>query len=337
MLEQIDLIVRTAAAEIAACRSCEALDALRVRYLGRKHGQIPEIFRSIGALSPQERPAAGQQASRARDEIERLLLEAEGRLEEGMEERAPPFDMTLPGRRPMVGRRHPLSLVIDEVVEIFRGMGFSVAEGPEVETEYYNFDALNTPADHPARDTHDTFYLPNGQLLRTHTSPVQIRVMEQTQPPVRIIALGRCYRRDTPDATHYFVFHQVEGLYVDRGVTFGDMKGVITVFVRQLLGAKVKVRFRPHFFPFTEPSAEYDFSCVFCDQGGCRTCKGTGWLEISGAGMVDPEVFGYVGYDPEIYTGFAFGMGVERIAMMKYRIDDIRVFYENDLRFIGQF
>lgn len=337
MLDRIDLILRDASAQIADCTNPQALDELRFRYLGRKQGLLTEILRSIGRLSPEERPVVGQRATAVRDEIERLLGEAQVRLNGTPDASVPFFDVTLPGRRTSIGRRHPISITIEEIADIFRGMGFATAEGPEAETEYYNFDALNTPADHPARDTHDTFYLPNGQLLRTHTSPVQIRVMESTPPPVRFIAPGRCYRRDTPDATHHFVFYQVEGLYVDRGVTFGDLKGVIGVFARQILGANAKVRFRPHFFPFTEPSAEYDFSCVFCDQRGCRTCKGTGWLEISGAGMVDPAVFASVGYDPEVYSGFAFGMGVERIAMLKYRIDDIRILYENDLRFINQF
>jgi phenylalanyl-tRNA synthetase alpha chain len=227
----------------------------------------------------------------------------------------------------------------DELIAIFQGMGFSVADGPEIEDEYHNFDALNTPADHPARDLHDTFYLEDGRLLRTHTSTVQIRVMESSAPPIRIISLGRCYRKDSVDATHHFAFHQIEGLYVDENVSFADLKGTIEVMGRQLLGATTQVRFRPHFFPFTEPSVEYDFSCSLCggDNARCRICKGTGWIEIGGAGMVDPAVFTAVKYDSERYTGFAFGLGIERIAMIRSGIDDIRLFLENDLRFTRQF
>lgn len=226
---------------------------------------------------------------------------------------------------------------MDDTVAIFRRMGFLVADGPDIETEYHNFDALNTPADHPSRDIQDTFYLPDGRLLRTQTSPVQIRVMENQPPPVRIVCPGRCFRRDTPDATHSMNFHQIEGLYVDRNVSLADLKGTLTMFAHELLGPDVDVRFRPHFFPFTEPSIEYDFSCIICKGRGCRICKNSGWLEISGAGMVDPAVFEAVGYDPEIWTGYAFGMGVERIAMIRYALNDIRILYENDVRFLQQF
>jgi phenylalanyl-tRNA synthetase alpha chain len=234
---------------------------------------------------------------------------------------------------------HPLSQLAEELVDIFLGMGFSAVDGPEIEDEYHNFDALNTPADHPARDLHQTFYLEDGRLLRTHTSTVQIRVMEKRRPPLRIIAPGRCYRRDAVDATHHFVFHQMEGLYVDRQVSMADLKGTIESMGRQVLGPQTQVRFRPHFFPFTEPSVEYDFSCSICRgrNPSCRVCRGSGWLEISGAGMVDPAVFAAVGYDPELYTGFAFGAGIDRIAMIRYGIDDIRLFLEDDLRFLRQF
>jgi phenylalanyl-tRNA synthetase alpha chain len=232
---------------------------------------------------------------------------------------------------------HPLLQVLDEIKQIFIEMGFRIEEGPEVETDYHNFEALNIPAYHPSRDLQDTFYLPNNYVLRTHTSPVQIRTMEKQKPPVRMIAPGKCFRKDTPDATHSPIFHQVEGLCVDKAVSFADLKGVVLAFAKKLFGKDVRVRFRPGFFPFTEPSAEYDFSCIFCKGKGCRVCKGTGWLEISGAGMVNPAVFGFVDYDPTIYSGYAFGMGVERIAILRYQIPDIRIFYENDIRFLEQF
>jgi len=249
------------------------------------------------------------------------------------------LDVTLPGRRPLLGRAHPLAQLTDELVNVFQGMGFDIADGPEAEDEYHNFDALNTPDDHPARDSHDTFYLEDTGLLRTQTSTVQIRVMEKMPPPIRIISPGRCYRKETVDATHHFAFHQIEGLYVDRGVSFADLKGTIEAMGRQVLGEDTKVRFRPHFFPFTEPSVEYDFTCSIChgENATCSICKGTGWIEIAGAGMVDPAVFENVGYDPEEFTGFAFGMGLERIAMIRHGIDDIRLFLENDLRFTRQF
>jgi len=335
--EQIEGLRSEALREIGECSDAKGLEQLRVKYLGRK-GKVTAILRSIGSLPKEERPFVGKLAG----ELKRLVLqEIERKTKELGEVPMGPgrefFDISLPGRAPFYGRKHPLTLVTEEIIRIFRGMGFTVVRGPEVELDYYNFDALNTPEDHPARDVHDTFYLWPGTLLRTHTSPVQVRVMEKMRPPVRIISPGRCYRNDTPDATHYPVFHQVEGLYVDRNVTFGDLKGVISSFARQLFGEDVKVRFRPDFFPFTEPSAEYSFSCVFCRGKGCRICKETGWLEISGAGMVDPKVFSYVDYDPEEFTGFAFGMGVERIAMLKYGVEDIRLFYENDLRFLRQF
>ena len=338
MIERIRQLRESAVGEVEACTDLQALQEVRVRYLGRRSGVLTEILRSIGDLPEDQRPEVGQLAGEARRELSARLAEREETLSRAAEQGHDVLDVTLPGHPYPLGNRHPLTLVTQEIVEIFHGMGFSVAEGPEVETEYYNFDALNTPDDHPSRDMHDTFYLPeDGYILRTHTSPVQIRVMERTEPPVRVIAPGRCYRRDTVDATHHFIFHQVEGLYVDQDVTFGDLKGVISCFARQMFGEDVQVRFRPDFFPFTEPSADYSFSCVFCKGEGCRVCKHTGWIEISGSGMVDPEVFKKVGYDPERWSGYAFGMGVERIAMLKYGIDDIRLFLENDLRFLSQF
>ena len=320
-----------------ARRAAEGADAeklaqLRPKFLGRK-SEFAALMKSIGQLPPQDRPEAGKIANEAKKTLEAIFAGATPK-----KKRSPKLDVTLPGRKPLLGGLHPIRTVMREIIEIFYGMGFSVASGPEIETEYYNFDALNTPEDHPARDIQDTFYLPKpGYLLRTQTSPVQIRVMETHKPPIRVIVPGRCFRRDAIDPTHYYTFHQCEGLYVDKNVSFADLKGVLTAFAKRLLGPEAKVRFRPHFFPFTEPSVEYDFSCPVCGGKGCRICKGTGWIEISGAGMVDPEVFRAVGYDPEEYQGFAWGMGIERIAMVKYQIDDIRLLYENDLAFLEQF
>ena len=338
MLKEIDELRAAVLREIETAQDAGALDEIRVRQLGRK-SRLREILRTIGQAPAQDRPALGQAAAAAQKAIQQALDDRSDEQETARHSAGGGFDVTLPGRRPLSGRLHPLSQLTEELVTIFRGMGFSVADGPEVEDEYHNFDALNTPADHPARDSHDTFYLENGKLLRTHTSPVQIRVMESQPPPVRIVSLGRCYRRDTVDATHHFAFHQIEGLYVDKQVTMADLKGTIVAMGRELLGEGTEVRFRPHFFPFTEPSVEYDFSCSICGGSGssCRVCKGTGWIEIAGAGMVDPAVFEAVGYDPEAYTGFAFGMGIDRIAMIRHGIDDVRLFLENDLRFIHQF
>ncbi|KPJ48291.1 MAG: hypothetical protein AMJ41_05220 [candidate division Zixibacteria bacterium DG_27] len=321
---------------LGECDTPRKLEEVRVKLLGRK-GLITGVMRELGRLPAEVRPAVGKEANLLRERIEAALAEKKRLTSEEKEVSEPLFDYTLPGRTPWLGRSHPITQTIIEIEDIFRGMGFEVAEGPHIETDYYNFDALNTPEDHPARDLSDTFYVDKGILLRTHTSPVQIRVMEKKSPPVRIIAPGLCFRRDTPDASHVPNFFQTEGLYVDREVSVTDLKGVITAFARELFGPKIKVRFRPHFFPFTEPSVEYDFSCMICEGSGCPVCKRTGWVEISGAGMVDPEVFKAVGYDPEIYTGYAFGMGVDRIAMIKYRINDIRLLYENDLRFLRQF
>ena len=336
MLEEVERLREAAVAEIEAAVGEQELDDLRVRHLGRK-SQLRTVMSRIGSLPPAERPALGQVAGAAQKAIQQALEQRQFALQDGSG--VDSIDVTLPGRLPRMGVLHPLTQLIEELTDVFRGMGFAQAEGPDIEDEYHNFDALNTPADHPARDLHDTFYLKNGLLLRTHTSTVQIRVMEQTRPPVRIISLGRCYRKESVDATHHFAFHQIEGLYVDRDVSFADLKGTIEMMGRLLLGEQTRVRFRPHFFPFTEPSVEYDFSCSLCDgpDPACRICKGTGWIEIAGAGMVDPAVFEAVGYDPEIYTGFAFGMGLERIAMIRHGIDDIRLFLENDLRFTRQF
>ena len=337
MLEEIEALCEAVLGEISSVPNIGALEEIRVRHLGRK-SRLREIMSQIGDLPSEQRPALGQASGTVQKAIQQALEQRQVALQEAVE-LSSGIDVTLPGRRPLSGKLHPLTRLTEELVAVFQGMGFSVADGPEIEDEYHNFDALNTPADHPARDLHDTFYLEDGRLLRTHTSTVQIRVMETTPPPVRIISLGRCYRKDNVDATHHFAFHQTEGLYVDKGVSFADLKGTIEVMGRQLLGKETRVRFRPHFFPFTEPSVEYDFSCSLCggSNPACRVCKGTGWIEIAGAGMVDPAVFEAVGYDPERYTGFAFGMGIERVAMIRHGIDDIRLFLENDLRFIRQF
>lgn len=336
MLEEVRQLATVAVGEIEAVQDGKALEALRVHHLGRK-SPLRQIARQIGQQPAAERPALGEATGRAQQAIQQALDDKALALQQATDA-AVALDVTLPGRRALLGCAHPLSQLTDELIGVFQGMGFDVADGPEAEDEYHNFDALNTPADHPARDLHDTFYLAGGGLMRTHTSTVQIRVMEQTPPPVRIISLGRCYRKETVDATHHFAFHQIEGLYVDREVSFADLKGTIEAMGRQLMGEETQVRFRPHFFPFTEPSVEYDFTCICKRQrANCSICKGTGWIEIAGAGMVDPAVFAAVGYDPEEYTGFAFGMGLERIAMIRHGIDDVRRFLENDLRFIRQF
>jgi phenylalanyl-tRNA synthetase alpha chain len=315
------------------------IEKIKVEYLGRK-GLVTLLLRRLGELSTQERPKIGQLLNQTKREIEELLkiktIEIE-KLEKNKKLKEESIDVTLPGKKSDRGTIHPINLVLKKTEEIFLSIGFKIEEGPEVELDYYNFEALNIPKDHPARDDQDSFYLNREILLRTHTSPVEIRVMEKQQPPVRIIATGKCYRRDAADSTHSPMFHQIEGLAVDKDITFGDLKGVLTVFVHRMFGEDRKVRFRPGYFPFTEPSAEVDVSCLLCHGKGCRACGYSGWLEIMGAGMTDPAVFNMVGYDPEKYSGFAFGMGAERIAMLKYGINDIRLFFENDLRFLKQF
>jgi phenylalanyl-tRNA synthetase alpha chain len=321
---------------IQGAQDPEALEHLRVQYLGRK-GALTGVLRSLGQLDPEVRRTVGQEANRAKVVLEIALEEALRSLKEAARAAAATaIDVTLPGRRAPRGRLHPLNRIMEEVCDVFLHLGFEAVEGPEVELDWYNFEALNLPPDHPARDMQDTFYFNDKVLLRTHTSPMQIRTMEQRRPPVRIIAPGKVYRRDS-DITHSPMFHQVEGLLVDKGVTFADLKGVLTAFVHEMFGPEVGLRFRPSYFPFTEPSAEVDIECVICRGEGCRVCKTTGWLEILGSGMVHPAVFEAVGYDPETYTGFAFGLGIERIAMLKYGIDDIRLFFDNDLRFLRQF
>ena len=327
--------------EASAAEIVQTVEELRVKYLGRK-GIIAEASKSIRDIKDAvERKEFGSNFGKFKAFATKLI---ESRFKEfERKEKHADIDLTLPGKEDFNGSLHPLTITENEVVDVFRRMGFTVETGPEVETVYNNFDALNTPPWHPARDLTDTFYLDmSGEermkwLLRTETSPVQIRVMKRDKPPIRIIAPGRVYRNDKPDATHSPIFLQVEGLYVDKGVTFADLKGTVLAFYRELFGSNVKTRFRPHFFPFTEPSAEVDMTCIFCNGKGCRICKKTGWLEMGGSGMVDPNVFEGVGIDPEVYTGWAFGLGIERIAMLKYGINDIRMFYENDIRFLRQF
>jgi len=294
------------------------------------------LMKGLGALAADERPVVGALANEIKQALNSAMEERRAALSRTSADSNARLDVTLPGREPKRGHCHPITLVIQEVCRIFARMGFRVVKGPNVELDYYNFEALNIPKDHPARDMQDTFYISDNVVLRTHTSPIQVRVMESQPPPVGIIAPGKVYRRDS-DVSHTPMFHQIEGLLVDRDVSFGDLKGTLTGFVHQMFGSGTALRFRPSFFPFTEPSAEVDIQCVICGGSGCRTCSHSGWLEILGSGMVDPNVYGFVGYDPEIYSGFAFGMGIERIAMLKYGIDDIQLFFRNDMRFLRQF
>ena len=315
------------------------LDALRIKYLGKK-GELTAVLRGMGALSAEERPVIGQLANDIRANIEEALTaKAAEQKEKALEAqlKAEKLDVTMPGAAPAVGHTHPLTLVQRDLEDIFIGMGYAIAEGPEVEYDYYNFQALNIPENHPARDTQDTFYITDNILLRSQTSPVQARVMEVQKPPIRIISPGRVYRSDAMDSTHSPLFHQLEGLVVDKGITMADLRATLSTFAQAMFGEQTKIRFRPHHFPFTEPSAEVDVSCFACGGKGCRLCKGEGWIEILGAGMVHPNVLRNCGIDPEVYSGFAFGLGVERIAMLKYHIDDIRLLYENDVRFLSQF
>lgn len=313
------------------------LEAFRVKYLGRKGGLLTGIMRQLKTVPAEERPRLGQLANEVKQAVESAFEKQKEQLEsQSFTTGTTTVDLSLPGRCLPFGKLHPVTQVMEEICSIFEGLGFAVAEGPDVETDYYNFEALNIPRHHPARDMHDTFYVTDSILLRTHTSPMQARIMEQQEPPLRYIAPGKVYRCDS-DITHTPMFHQVEGFLVDRDVSFADLKGVLTSFTRTMFERELALRFRPSFFPFTEPSAEVDIACVICEGSGCRVCKRSGWLEILGSGLIDPEVLKKVGYDPDRYSGFAFGLGVERIAMLKYGIDDIRLYYENDLRFLSQF
>lgn len=336
MEQELDKLRSEATGALADVTDSQQLEAFRIKYLGR-NGLVSGLMRSIGAIDPADRPRFGMLANALKNEMEERFLARQQSIAQTVAAAAQPGpDLSLPGRRTVGGTLHPITRVMEEICSIFASMGFSIAEGPDIELDHYNFAALNIPEHHPARDMHDTFYIGDSVLLRTHTSPMQARIMESRQPPLRVIAPGKVYRCDS-DITHTPMFHQVEGFLVDTKVSFADLKGVLTVFTRQVFGQDLPLRFRPSFFPFTEPSAEVDIACVMCGGSGCRVCKRTGWLEILGSGMIDPEVFKMVGYDPERYSGFAFGLGVERVAMLKYGIDDIRLFYENDLRFLSQF
>ncbi len=334
-MERLEDIEAQALQELDAAAGAEDIKRLSIGYLGRK-GRLTRFLRNISSLPAEQRPEAGKQANILKKRLERQFKTALEKAESPEVRKTEGIDVSLPGRPVSLGTYHPITQILREICEIFQKLGFDVAEGPEVESDYYNFEALNIPKNHPARDMQDTFYISENIVLRTHTSPLQVRIMEKRTPPVRIVAPGKVYRCDS-DITHTPMFHQVEGLLVDKKVTFGDLKGILTAFVHQMFDEHISLRFRPSFFPFTEPSAEVDILCVMCRGKGCRICSQTGWLEVLGSGMVHPAVFENVGYDTSNYTGFAFGMGVERITMLKFGIDDIRKFFENDYRFLNQF
>lgn len=339
MQAQLNKILEEAKEQLQQAASVSDVDEIRVKLLGKK-GKLTEILRGMGKLSPEERKTTGQMANSVRSEIEGLLERRFADMKAAAKEakfKLEKIDVTEPGKEVTLGVKHPLTITIEEISKVFMSMGFSIAEGPEVETVFNNFDALNAGPDHPSRDMSDTFYITEDILLRTQTSPVQVRTLMKTKPPIKVISPGRCFRCDTPDATHSPMFHQIEGLVVDEGITMADLKGTLDSFAKQLFGTGTRTKFRPHHFPFTEPSAEMDVSCFKCGGKGCRVCKGSGWIEVLGCGMVHPHVLKVGGLDTEKYTGFAFGMGVERAAMLKYGVDDIRLFYENDMRFINQF
>ncbi|MFV0498182.1 MAG: phenylalanine--tRNA ligase subunit alpha [Candidatus Fimivivens sp.] len=339
MNEAISRIITQAQQELLNAESLPILDAVRVKYLGKK-GELTAILKGMGALSPDARKQIGQAANEARAVIEAALGKKLSQLKDSQlnaKLSGEVIDVTMPGHHAPLGKRHPLNLVLDEIKEIFLGMGFDVVEGPEVETDYYNFEALNIPKEHPARDTQDTFYIADEVVLRTQTSPVQIRTMEQRKPPIRIIAPGKVYRSDAVDATHSPLFHQIEGMVIDKNITMSDLKGTLDTFAKRLYGEDTVTRFRPHHFPFTEPSAEMDIMCFNCHGEGCRLCKGEGWIELLGCGMIHPKVLQNGGIDPNEYSGFALGMGLDRVTMRRYNIDDLRLLFENDLRFLGQF
>lgn len=339
MKEQIEKIKQTALEELNAAENARQLEDAKVKYLGKK-GELTLILRSMGGLSPEERPIIGSLVNQVRDELE-VAIEQKAKYFENLEIEkrlaTENIDVTMPSKKINLGSVHPITQIINDVKEIFIGMGYEIADGPEVELATYNFDKLNTPPDHPARDIQDTFYITDDIVLRSQTSPVQARVMENTKPPIKIICPGAVYRSDSVDATHSPVFHQIEGLVIDKNISMGDLKGTLEMFTKKCLGEKTRIRFRPHHFPFTEPSAEADVSCFVCGGKGCRVCKGEGWIELLGCGMVHPNVLRNCGIDPEEYSGFAFGFGVERIAMAKFGIDDMRLLYENDVRFLKQF
>ena len=339
MQERLKLILEESKKRLQEAASVEEAEEVRIKVLGKK-GQLTEILRSMGKLAPEERKELGLAANQVRADIEKMLdatFEQLSRKAREAKFKAEKIDVTEPGKLYKLGTKHPVTITIEEISRVFKSMGFTLTEGPEVETVFNNFDALNAGPNHPARDWTDTFYVNEEVLLRTQTSPVQVRTLMNQKPPIRVFAPGRCFRCDTPDATHSPMFHQVEGLVVDEGITMSDLKGVLDSFAKQMFGPEARTKFRPHHFPFTEPSAEVDVSCFKCGGKGCKVCKGSGWIEILGCGMVHPNVLKVGGLDTEKYTGFAFGMGVERVAMLKYGVDDIRLFYENDMRFINQF
>ncbi len=339
MKQELEEIRQKAEQELLKAKDRPTLEDLRIRYLGKK-GELTSILKQMGGLSAEERPVIGQLANDVRSFIDRELTERAAQLRDAETQlrlKREAIDVTLPGKQYSLGSKHPLSIELDEIKEIFIGMGFDIVSGPEVELDYYNFEALNIPKDHPARDTQDTFYINDRIVLRTQTSPVQVRTMEKQKPPIRIISPGRVYRSDAVDATHSPLFHQIEGLVVDKDITFANLKGTLETIIKRMYGEDSVVRFRPHHFPFTEPSAEVDVQCFHCHGEGCSLCKGEGWIELLGCGMVHPKVLSNCGIDPEEYSGFAFGMGLERLVMRKYKIDDLRLFYENDVRFLKQF
>jgi phenylalanyl-tRNA synthetase alpha chain len=337
-MHDIAALVEKAEKAVTLAEDLATLDQIRVMYLGKK-GELTEVLKQLKDLAPEQRKSFGQVVNVAKTKVENLILDKKNILEKAdliKKISAQRIDVTLPGHKEALGSIHPITKTMERMIQIFTAMGFNVEEGPEVETEYYNFEALNIPDHHPARAMHDTFYFPDGRLLRTHTSPVQIREMERNKPPFRIIAPGRVYRCDS-DVTHSPMFHQLEGLLIDKTTTFSELKGILHVFLSEFFEKTVKLRFRPSYFPFTEPSAEVDVSCVNCDANGCRVCKQTGWLEVLGCGMVHPNVLKYGNIDPDEYLGFAFGLGVERFAMLRYGVDDLRIFFENDVRMLKQF
>ena len=339
MQEKLITIKENAFNELSNADNSARLEEIRVKYLGKK-GELTTILRSMGGLSKEERPLVGKLVNEAKNEVESKIEEKVKLIKEQEKNSklaSEVIDISLPGKKNNVGKRHPLDLTLESMKDIFISMGFTVEEGPEVELDYYNFEALNIPKNHPARSEQDTFYINDNLVLRTQTSPVQIRVMENQAPPIKMIAPGKVYRSDAVDATHSPIFYQMEGLVIDKGVTFADLKGTLELFAKKMFGDKVKTKFRPHHFPFTEPSAEMDATCVVCEGKGCRVCKGSGWIELLGCGMVHPEVLRNCGIDPEVYSGFAFGFGVDRMVMLKYGIDDIRLLYESDMRFLDQF
>lgn len=339
MKEILEKLLLLATDEVKAAKSLKELEDLRVKYLGKK-GEVTSVLKNMKDLSNEERPIIGKMANDVREAIENLLdsvKEDKKRIEMDIQLQTEGIDVTMPSKKSLRGHKHPLNVALDEIKEIFLGMGFKIAEGPEIDTVYHNFDALNAPVDHPSRSLSDTFYINEELILRTQTSPIQVRTMKSQKPPIRIIAPGRCFRNDEIDATHSPMFHQIEGLVVDKDITMADLKGTLDMFAKRLFGSQTRTKFRPHYFPFTEPSGEVDVSCFKCGGEGCRFCKGSGWIEILGCGMVHPNVLSECGIDPEVYTGFAFGMGLDRITMLKYEIDDIRILFENDIRLIKQF